>query len=283
MPHLIITADDYGLHPAVNTAIEECLAAGTVRSTCVMTNMPDATGACDLRDRFPYASLGIHWTLTLGKPVLPPAEIGSLVNSDGEFLSIGEFRNRWMRGLIRRAEIQRELYAQYTRFSALAGSPDYWNTHQNIHVFPVLFQTVATIGQSLEIPAMRCYRRITIPVRISTTQHQLRHPLYWLKGLIIARWSEAVEAHGTRMPAGTLEMPGATDGKGELEQVVRRPKFSQLTRPVELVIHPATMADGAVFGRLTTSRIKEYQIFRESSLVDRLAQAGVIVRGFEVL
>src|SRR5262245_21309223 len=37
---LIITADDYGMCEPVNQAIEECLAVGTVRATCVMTNMP---------------------------------------------------------------------------------------------------------------------------------------------------------------------------------------------------------------------------------------------------
>jgi len=42
---LIVTADDYGMCPSVNRAIEECLRARTVRVTCVMANMPECGGA----------------------------------------------------------------------------------------------------------------------------------------------------------------------------------------------------------------------------------------------
>ena len=55
---LIITADDYGMCETVNQAIEECLAVGTVRATCVMTNMPAYSTAESLRKKFPQSSLG---------------------------------------------------------------------------------------------------------------------------------------------------------------------------------------------------------------------------------
>lgn len=283
MPNLIITADDYGLHPAVNAAIEECLSAGALRSTCVMVNMPVASAVSSLRADFPSASVGIHWTLTLGKPVLPLSEVRSLVNTDGEFHTSHEFRKRWVYGQIRRSEIHNELRAQHERFLILAGQPDYWNTHQNVHVFPVLFQTFVTMGRELGIPAMRCHRRITVPLHTTPTRYYLRHPLHWLKGQIIANWSTVVEAQGVRMPAGMLEMPDAAPGKGELEQAVRKLPLGSLPKAMELVIHPATMAEGKVFGRLTESRVKEYQVFRDPSLSDRLAQNGVITRGYEVV
>lgn len=283
MLHLIITADDYGLHPAVNAAVEECLAAGAMRSTCVMANMPDSSAVSALRTAFPSASIGIHWTLTLGKPILPYSEVKSLVNHDGEFYTFAEFRRRWVRRQIRLAEIQNELTAQYERFLNLAGQPDYWNTHQNVHVFPVLFQAFVTKGRELGVPAMRCHRRITVPLHTTAMRYYLRHPLHWLKGQVIANWSTAAEAQGVRMPTGTLEMPDAAPGKGELMRAVRLLSLSDLPKTVELVTHPATMADGKVFGRLTETRIKEYQVFRDPSLSDRLAQAGVVPRGFEVV
>ena len=65
---LIITADDYGMCGSVNDAIEECLGAGTVRATCAMVNMPLFNATASLRHKFPGCSVGIHWTLTQGKP-----------------------------------------------------------------------------------------------------------------------------------------------------------------------------------------------------------------------
>ena len=75
---LIITADDYGLCEPVNQAIEECLMPARVRATCVMANMPDYRAAESLRRKFPQSSLGIHWNVTQGKPVLPGEQLPSL-------------------------------------------------------------------------------------------------------------------------------------------------------------------------------------------------------------
>ena len=111
MRALIVTADDYGMHETVNAAVEECLAAGTVQATCVMVNMPAAADAGSLRERFPRASVGIHWTLTQGRPVLPPTALRSLVRNDGEFHTCAEFRRRWRSGQIRHDEMYAELRA----------------------------------------------------------------------------------------------------------------------------------------------------------------------------
>ena len=84
---LIITADDYGMCASVNDAIEECLGAGTVRATCAMVNMPLFNATAALRQKFPGCSVGIHWTLTQGRPILPPAQLPTLAGPDGEFHS----------------------------------------------------------------------------------------------------------------------------------------------------------------------------------------------------
>src|SRR5262245_55538218 len=160
---LIITADDYGMCETVNQAIEECLAVGTVRATCVMTNMPAYRTTESLRVNFPQSSLGIHWTLTEGRPVLHPAQVPSLVRQDGTFYDPVQFRERWRQRRVNTTEIRAELRAQSQRFCTIADQPDFWNTHQNFHVFPGLFAVCVALGQELHIPAMRCHRRFTVP------------------------------------------------------------------------------------------------------------------------
>src|SRR5262245_27469863 len=104
-----------------------------------MVNIPACEAAATLPNRFSQCSVGVHWTLTQGRPVLSPTVLPSLVNSSGEFHNIEEFRSRWLLGRIRREEIRSELQAQHDRLVQLAGPPDFWNTHENVHVLPGLF------------------------------------------------------------------------------------------------------------------------------------------------
>ena len=149
--NLIITADDYGMCEAVNHAIEECLIAGAVRSTCVMVNMQAFDPARHLRKNFPQVSIGIHWTLTEGTSVLPPSQIQSLVGEDDRFHNSSKLRRQWLKGRISVTELKAELRAQYQRFFELLGPPDFWNTHQNIHVFPGLFEVCLSTARELQM------------------------------------------------------------------------------------------------------------------------------------
>jgi chitin disaccharide deacetylase len=278
---LIITGDDYGLCAAVNDAIEECLAAGTMGATCVMTNMPSCAQASGLRDKFPLSSIGLHWNLTQGEPLLSPAAVPTLVGEDGRFAC--SLRRRWWARQLNFAEMRAELVVQYERFRLLAGKPDFWNTHQNVHVFPGLFQFFVDLGKELNIPAMRSHERITLPSRSSVSRYHLRHPAYWLKGQVIRLWSMKARAKGMSMPDGRLYLPGYEAGQYALTSVLGRVNWRNVSTAVELVIHPAKALDSRLFGGLMESRLREYEMFREPRLVGKLERAGVRLVGFDAL
>jgi predicted glycoside hydrolase/deacetylase ChbG (UPF0249 family) len=281
---LIITADDYGMCQAVNRAIEECLDAGTVRATCAMMNMPYRDAVGSLRKKFPDSSLGVHWTLTQGRPVLKSSDMSTLVDKDGSFHSLGELRRRWLRRRIDPQQVKGELTAQFERFRTLAGQPDFWNTHQNVHVFPGLFSLFVGIGQKLNIPAMRSHRRITIPRKGGPVGHNISHPSYWLKGLIIARWSDRAESLGVQMPDGRLYTPGY-NGKGTATMLatIHRVEWRQVKKAIEIVTHPATSVDKQLFGSITESRVVEYKTLTDPTLLKQLRQEAVDLVGFEAL
>ena len=132
MKKLIITADDYGMSPAVNQAIDEGIAAGLITSTNVMMNMPVCGDAARLKGG--GASVGLHWVLTCGKPLLPWEKVPSLTADNGEFYPLSEFWKRYQKGLILEDEIERELTAQYEAYVSILGQPEYWNTHQHVHI-----------------------------------------------------------------------------------------------------------------------------------------------------
>ena len=278
---LIITGDDYGLCKSVNDAIEECLGAGAMHATCVMANMPACAQSAALRSKFPRASIGLHWNLTQGKPLLSAKEVPTLVNSAGQFAPL--LRRRWLAGQIERAEIRAELTAQYGYFRALAGAPDFWNTHQNVHVFPGLFQFFVLLGDELKIPAMRSHERFTVPARGSALAYELRHPAYWLKGEVIRRWSRGARARGMRMPDGRLYLPGYQAGRYAPAVPLQRLDWRRVAAAVELVIHPAKELDTRVFGSLTESRLREYELFRDPQTAATLRRAGIALVGFDAL
>jgi predicted glycoside hydrolase/deacetylase ChbG (UPF0249 family) len=278
---LIITGDDYGLCAAVNDAIEECLAAGAMGATCVMTNMPSCAQAAGLRGKFPLSSIGLHWNLTQGEPLLSPAAVPSLVGEDGRFA--GSLRRRWWARQLNFAEMRAELVIQYERFRLLAGKPDFWNTHQNVHVFPGLFQFFVGLGNELNIPAMRSHERITLPLHSSVSRYHLRHPAYWIKGQVIRLWSMQARAKGMSMPDARLYLPGYEAGQYALTSVLDRVNWRDVSTAVELVIHPAKELDASLFGSLMESRLREYEMFREPHLAGKLERAGVRVVGFDAL
>jgi predicted glycoside hydrolase/deacetylase ChbG (UPF0249 family) len=283
MKQLIITADDYGLCDSVNRAIETCLAAGAMRSTCVMTNMAAYAGAAALRKRFPDASIGIHWTLTQGQSVLSPQEIPTLVNAAGEFFTLAELRRRVLRRQVDPLHLQAELIAQYQRLADLIGPVGFWNTHQNVHVSPGLFQICVSIGRKLGIPAMRCHRRITAPRQGTVRAYHLRHPFYWVKGQVIDWWSSRAARQGMLMPAGIISTPGYGVGKAAIEDFVPCISWTNIRQAAELIIHPATTIVTELFGQLGESRLREYAIFRDPQLKERLVHMGITPVGFEVL
>ena len=111
MKRLIITADDYGMSKAVNRAIDEGIEAGLITSTNVMVNMPEYKEALKLKNN-PNVSVGLHWVLACGKPVLSKNEIPTLVAENGEFYPYSQFRKMFRNGKISREDIKKELVAQ---------------------------------------------------------------------------------------------------------------------------------------------------------------------------
>lgn len=279
---LIITADDYGMCDSVNQAIEECMAAGIVRATCVMINMPANRHTPSLRNRFPNCSIGIHWTLSEGQPVLPAGQVPSLVQANGRFHSASELRRRWSCGRVSLAEIKMELRAQYERFCEVAGTPDFWNSHENFHVWPGLFNTCVAVGQDLLIPAMRSHRRFTVPRSQSELEYHWRHPLYWLKGWAINDWSQRAETKGMLMPDGRVYAPGYDTDWESLKDILRRLKWPLVKKAVEFIIHPATRVE-KIFGNLKESRLREYEFYKNPELATFLNQQGVQLVSFEGL
>jgi predicted glycoside hydrolase/deacetylase ChbG (UPF0249 family) len=149
--YLIINADDYGISQGVCRGVIEGHLYGIITSTSVMINMPFTEEAIrKVQNEAPDLGIGLHINLTSGYPVLPAADVQSLVTSEGIF-----------RNLFHLAEsppiskhLQSEILAQFNRFAEITGGiPDHLDSHQFVtYILPVAFETMLEIAEKYEIP-----------------------------------------------------------------------------------------------------------------------------------
>src|SRR4051812_38683730 len=83
---LIVNADGFGFAPGVNRGIEEVVQRGVVRSTSCVVNFPDIEELPEFTARWPHVSAGVHFNLSVGRPLSDPSRVRTLVDSEGALL-----------------------------------------------------------------------------------------------------------------------------------------------------------------------------------------------------
>ncbi len=268
MKKLIVTADDFGMSVAVNKAILEGIEAGLITSTNVMTNMPYFEESIKLKE-YKKISVGIHFTLSCGYPVSNKEDIPSLVRENGEFYKYSEFRKRYRDRLIKNEDLIRELNAQYEKYIAFLGHPDYWNTHQNVHVDFRIYRLFVDFAREKGINMMRSHQRIYVPASIKTDRQSLTWRLTEpIKSRMLNCWQRNAHKKGIMSPDGLICCLRGKDAC-DLDYVFSNIKWKKNTIG-EYVIHPAAENDSPYFGRIVEQRIMEYEQFSSPKTMEIL-------------
>jgi len=152
MPFLIVNADDFGLSKGVNYGIIDAHVNGIVTSTTLMVNMPAAKHASSLAKKYPSLGVGVHFNLTVGKPI--HLNVPSLVNDKGYFHSKKDVLNK-----ANVIEIEKELRAQINEFFTLGLSPSHIDTHHNLHGTEPVSSIVKVLGEEYQLPIRRLYKK----------------------------------------------------------------------------------------------------------------------------
>ncbi len=156
MRRLIVNADDFGLHAAVNRGILAAHTEGIVSSTSLMAGGAAFDDAVRIARHCPQLGVGVHLTLVGARPVLPVAEVSSLLDEAGDFYgSYPLFIKRFLRGKIRLAEVERELAAQIDRVRMAGIQPSHLDSHQHLHVLPGIGGLVLDLARRFSIRAIR--------------------------------------------------------------------------------------------------------------------------------
>ncbi len=243
MAHLlIVNADDFGLSKGQNYGIAECHRYGVVTSTTALVNAEGIEHAAQLRKELPHLGVGLHFTLTMGKPLSPLASL----TRDGVL-------GKWVwqmaeAGDLPLDEIRIELNAQYQRFIEIFGcEPDHIDSHHHVHMFKQIFPIVAQFAKEKSLP-LRVDRPLAKKESIDT------------QGIISSEGFDSQFYGDEISQALFLTVLDASLARNE--------------RSLEVMTHPAFIdnplrASGYCFQRLT-----ELEVLTGSSLKQAIAERG---------
>jgi predicted glycoside hydrolase/deacetylase ChbG (UPF0249 family) len=163
---LVLNADDFGLAPGHARRISALRAKGLLTDTSLLANgLAFEAAVADLRGAG-ISESGIHLCLTGGEaPVCTPRDIPSLLTGP-------VFRPHWLHvlaalgaGRIRPAEVEREWEAQIARAANAGLSITHLDSHQNLHLHPLLFPVAVELARRFKVPFVRAPRADDPPAR----------------------------------------------------------------------------------------------------------------------
>lgn len=146
---LIVNADDFGLTEGNTIAHILCHEDGILTSTTLMVNMPFAPLAVALAKKHPKLGVGLHLTLTMGRPVLEGAK--SFTDENGNFRKKGTYEN----GLpvVDEEELYAEWKAQMEKFIKMMGKkPTHIDSHHHVHLQDNLLPIAKRLAKEYDLP-----------------------------------------------------------------------------------------------------------------------------------
>lgn len=154
---LIINADDFGIHPAVNEAVRKAATEGILTSTSLMAGGDAFDEAVEMARSMPSLGIGIHLTLVGGiKPVLSPSEVPSLTWDNGVFChDYGKLIVRDLEGKISLSEVYAEWDAQIQKIMNTGLPVTHMDGHQHMHMWPHFYPIARDLAKKYHISCMR--------------------------------------------------------------------------------------------------------------------------------
>lgn len=239
---LIITADDFGLHTAVNEAVERASRAGVLTAASLMVAAPAAADAVRRARDLPQLRVGLHLVLADGYAVLPREQIPALVDASGRFgdrMFIDGVRF-FALATVRR-QLEAEIRAQFQAFCASGLRLDHVNAHKHFHLHPTLLAMLLRIGRDYGLGDRR--GDVSIGVRVPA------EPI-WAGGansILLAPWLTLMKHRLRRAGIPHNDQVFGVSGSGKMDRnrllriLARLPPGTS-----EIYLHPAMQSGAAI-------------------------------------
>ncbi len=250
MKFLIITADDFGLHEAVNEAVETAFREGVLTAASLMVGAPAAADAVRRARALPGLAVGLHLVLADGHSVLPPERIPALVDAAGRFGDHMALQGlRFFAIPAVRRQLEAEIRAQFEAFAGTGLPLDHVNAHKHFHLHPTLLEMLLGIGREFGLTAVRLPRE---PAWVARRAGPLKGAASRLLAPWLALMKRRLRAAGI---ACNDQVFGVTDS-GAMDEAALLRILSRLPDGVsEIYLHPAT--HGALTPAMSRYRHRE--------------------------
>ena len=140
-PRIILHADAFGRHPAINEGVERAHRYGLVTSASVMATGEALEDAVCRARTMPYLDLGLHFALW---------------DSAGRPLDFRQLPRLWLRGELPVREMAGQLRQQLDLLMRVHRlSLSHLTGHQHLQAFPPVMRVVCAVALEYGIPAVR--------------------------------------------------------------------------------------------------------------------------------
>jgi chitin disaccharide deacetylase len=228
---LIVTADDFGLAPEINEAVEQAHRSGILTAASLMVAGPAAADAVRRAKAMPKLRIGLHLVLVDGRASLQSEQIAQIAEKDGSLRSdMVRLAFDLVINPTARRELRREIEAQFDGFRRTGLMLDHVNAHKHFQLHPIVLGMVAAVGERYGMRALR------VPV-----EPDLPNSRFAGRQLLLRRWASVIRA---RARAQGLMVPDAVYGlawSGAMTEARLRSLLHSLPAGiVEIYTHPAT-------------------------------------------
>ena len=237
MTRLIVNADDFGQTPGINRAVLELHKAGLLSSATLMARAAATDQAIEIARATSTLGVGCHVVLTDGKPVLPPAQIASLLDpSTNLFIaSLPVFLGRMFAGRICAEEIQAETMAQIQYLQSRGVQVTHLDTHKHTHMFPTVLRPLLRGARACGIHSVRNPFEPAWAVRATASTSLVRAAQVSILRCLQPTWRRVLAEEGFATTSGTLGISGT----GALDTAALHRLLDRVPAGTwELVTHP---------------------------------------------
>ncbi|GIC76844.1 carbohydrate deacetylase [Moritella sp. F3] len=209
---LIVNIDDLGLTEKVNESVVACFKIGVVQSTTIMMNQPATDHAIELIKLGLIPNVGLHVTLTSGKPILDPSLVPDLVDSDGFFLKQDKVIASETLSF---DQAYSEFKAQYDKAINAGIKLTHIDSHHFAAVFPPYKKAFIAFANDTGIPVRRVdhvtsgSEGLTVP---TTERFSAR---FYAEGVTLVQLQALILEFNAEIPDGTLELMSHTTLAGD--------------------------------------------------------------------
>ena len=150
--HLIINADDYGYYPCISRGILEAATSDALTATGILANSPNLKHQLKWLDSVDNLEVGVHLNLTFRQP-LTAIMAEKLARWQGCFPSAYVMSGLILTGKISINDVRLEWSAQIE--ACQRKKLQFLNSHEHIHMLPVLFPLLLELAAKYDIPDIR--------------------------------------------------------------------------------------------------------------------------------